>query len=218
MFSTFNTFNSNRVGIVTVLALKATVTDYSLRVKGSSTTVPTVDLVGNTLNNVGGVTMYKDATRGYVFNFTGANYLYFNSTVTTPTNVTRTYWVSTLTPNASGGNTISSSFFPNFFGNSSYLNVSPNFQMANQANITSTTPQTTTWIFYAVTVSSSTLSLYVNGTLQQSVSISNWGGDTSTIDIGAYKSTNFYTGYLDDIRQYPSVLSAAQILAIYNGA
>jgi hypothetical protein len=43
-------------------------------------------------------------------------------------------------------------------------------------------------------------------------------GDTTTIQLGNYTGTsNYYTGYMDDIRQYPYVLTNAQIVAIYNG-
>ena len=84
------------------------------------------------------------------------------------------------------------------------------------ASGTSTIAQTTNWTFYAITITSTHATTYVNGNLA-STATNSWGGDTSAIQFGANVGTNFYTGYIDDMRMYPYVLTTAQITAIYNG-
>jgi len=199
-------------GIV-IIAIKTSVLPaYSFRVKGNGTsTVPTTDIISSSLTNTGSVTMYNDSTRGYVFNFSGANYL--SIAVSTPVTSTKTFWVSSSTPTAGGGNVFSGNNYPIWFSGRTNLQANSNFP--NGTNVYSSKTQIITWVFYAVTTTATSTSIYVNGIFDVTASTT-YSGDTSPIQFGAYTGTSNYTGYLDDMRLYPSVLSDAQILSIYN--
>ena len=58
------------------------------------------------------------------------------------------------------------------------------------------------------------MSIYVNGSLQTSRSITGWNGDSAASFFGAYGSANFYSGYL---RMYPYALTSSQVSSIYAG-
>ena len=185
---------------------------YTFRVKAASTTVPTTDTTGvyqlfNTTNSNGGpVVAVADplGIRGYVFQFSGSNYL--SIFAKTPPTSTRTFWLYTTSPGANA-NVFSSTSCTAYFLGTMFLIT---------ASGTSTIAQTSNWTFYAITITSTHATTYVNGNLA-SIAANSWGGDTSTIQFGAYVGTNFYTGYIDDMRMYPYVLTTAQIAAIYNG-
>jgi hypothetical protein len=187
---------------------------YTFRIKGNNTaTVPTTDLNGIAITNTNGVTMFNDPIRGYVFNLSGNNFLRIN--VNEATNITRTFWASSSTPASGSGNVYSSINFPVLFFGGNRLTVAPNFP--NGERIVSSIIQTTTWVFYAITLSPTSLSLYLNGSLIADNTVNeSWGGDSTAIQFGAYDSGNFYTGYLDDMRLYSSVLTPKQISTIYN--
>jgi hypothetical protein len=216
-FSSYKSYGS-RVGIPNILLVVSppappSAPAYTFRIKGSSSTVPVTDYNGNTVTNNRGVTMFNDPIRGYVFNLLGSNFLSIN--VNESTNITRTFWASTSTPASGSGNVYSSSNFPVFFFGTDRLNVYPNFP--NGGRIISSIVQTTTWVFYAITLSPTSLSLYLNGSLVADNTVNeNWGGDSSTIQFGAFESGNFYKGYLDDMRLYSSILTPEQIRTIYN--
>jgi hypothetical protein len=159
--------------------------------------------------------MYNDATRGYVFRFSGSNYLQISAS--TLTNSTKTFWLSSSTPSTGQGNVFSSNNFAVWFQATSTLKFYP----GNSGTIyTSTTTQTITWIFYAITTSNTKTYMYINGSSSSNAGCNisaGWSGDTNPIQFGAYAGSNYYTGYMDDMRLYPSVLTSAEILQIYNG-
>jgi len=83
-------------------------------------------------------------------------------------------------------------------------------------------PATGTW-YYIVGVynsSTQTIALYINGTLQQSVSYTTgWKGTGSTL-VGRGKfsgnSTDYLNGVVDNARIYNSALTAAQVSTLYS--
>jgi len=200
-----------------VTAVPATSLPYTFRIIAATSwtgigAVPTTDVTGTyTITNTGSVTAVADPTgiRGYVFQFSGANYL--SVTATTPINSTRTFWLYSATPGAGGagyGNVFSTLLSPAYFNGTTQL---------TSGIVSSPYVQTTNWIFYAITFTSTTVSMYVNGTLV-STGANSWSGDTNPTLFGAYNTgTNYYTGYMDDMRLYPNTLTSAQISAIYNG-
>jgi hypothetical protein len=216
MFSTFNSLSSNISKNNIIEKVGGVVTGYTFKVKGSTSTVPTTDICGTTLTNFSSVIMYLDATRGYVFSFSGSNYLSIN--IATPTICTRTFWLSTNNTSFPGvdANVFTSSNFPIYFpANKMALNFAVNSQ-----NIDCTIQQGASWIFYAVTVTATNAYVYVNGSSVANVSSSyaSWSGDSTASRFGSYNGTgNNYTGYIDDMRMYPFVLSAKQIASIYTG-
>jgi hypothetical protein len=162
------------------------------RVKGNSSTIPTTDTKGTALVN-NGVVMINDAIRGFVFNFDN-NLLTIN--VPTPVSNTRTFWMSS--PNTSDGNPISSKLHPLYYNQSSPLIIAPGFPSNKlQTNIT----QGITWKFYAITVTSTRISIYIDGDYNPVFvsDISNWNGDTSITTFGGYNGGAGFTGYLDDM-------------------
>ena len=196
---------------------------YTFRIKATSTTVPTTDSTGlypiyNTTINTGGpVTAVADptGTRGYVLQFFGQNYL--SVFASSPVTSTRTFWLYSATPTAGSGNVFSSTNYPVFFNATTFLSIRPGFSAGGGATINSTVAQTANWLFYAITTTATTVTLYINGIRNASTTMTAYTGDTTTIQFGAYTGISFYTGYMDDIRQYPYVLTNAQIADIYNG-
>ena len=190
------------------------------RIKSFTSTVPITD-VDNifTLNNTGTVTCVPDPLNvrgGYVFQFSGSNYL--SISVNTPAISTKTFWVYTTTPSAGQGNVFSSTNYPVNFKTTNYLSALPNFlTVAN--NNPSSVSQPASWTFYAVTCTASSVNIYMNGSSVQVAtnSLTNFVGDTTDIQFGAYTASGYYTGYLDDVRLYPTVLTPAQMYAIYIG-
>lgn len=180
------------------------------KVKGSRTLAIPPTVHSYALTNTNSVTVHNDSIRGYVFKFSGNNFLSLN--VPTPIICTKTFWVSTSTPASGNGNVFSSVAYPVWFEGGNYL------KLRHGCSLISTQPQTSTWMFYAVTITSTSISLYTNGTANGTAVVTGWSGDTNAIVFGAYQNGNNYTGYLDDMRLYPVVLSPVQIQAIYNGA
>jgi prepilin-type N-terminal cleavage/methylation domain-containing protein len=73
-----------------------------------------------------------------------------------------------------------------------------------------------TWVFAAVTYDGSNLNLYKNGVLVSSASGIAPSNDTN-LTIGAFQASNFFQGYLDNIRLYNRALSPVEIQALYAG-
>jgi hypothetical protein len=193
------------------------VSGYVFQLNGGTASVPLKDSTNiYTITNTGPVSMANDTIYGYVFNFTGANYLTIQNTLTTPVTATRTFWLSTSTPSSGAGNVMSSNNWPNWFAQTNTFGSQASYPSGTR--ITAATSQTTTWKFYAVTVSSTQLAIYVNGntTPDATITPTSWTGDLSAIQIGAYQSGNFYTGYITKIRSYNFVLTPSQITALYN--
>jgi hypothetical protein len=197
-------------GIIVVAIVNVVhIDNYTFRVKSTTSVVPTT-VDGYTLTNAGGVTMVNDATRGYVFNLAGNNSLSIN--LATPVNSTKTFWVSTSTTGGSS-NVFSTTKMPIWFDNTTFLRASVNFNTTG-VNVISNVAQTSTWMFYAITTTATTTSLYVDGTLVSSVNVA-WTGDTATMFFGAYQGGNYLTGLLDDIRFYSNILTSTDIQTLY---
>jgi hypothetical protein len=139
---------------------------YSFRVKGFDLTVPISAYSGVPLTNTNGVTMINDPVRGFVFSFSGNNYLSLNPNQQFVSQ-TRTSWLSSPTPNAGNGAVFDSTRFVMYFESGTLLKLYPNFQCG--ASGFSNVGQGTTWIFYAVTLTEKTMNIYVNGRFITSV-------------------------------------------------
>jgi hypothetical protein len=236
-FSTFNSFTGSFKNQIIKLNISSSIIGgYTFRVKGTTSTVPTTDVSGTPiLNKLGNgistgslVTMYNDPSRGYVFSFSGSNYLQIN--LNSAAAHTKTFWVSSSTPESNYGTVFSSGYNPSFFGSTKFLLNSFYTSNGSSGFIETRTPPSTvsqgiSWIFYAVTVTatstaSTSTSLYINGVFSNTTQLPSgaplWANDAS-FQFGASGGDYRYTGYLDDIRFYPSVLSDTQILQIYNG-
>jgi hypothetical protein len=204
-------------------SLLADTSDYSLRLKATSNTVPSKDMVNNTITNLGNVTIFNDPLRGYVFSFSGSNYL--SLSVSTTNNITRTFWVKTYTPSSGSGNVFSSTNFPIWFSASTNLHAGFNYSSNNNNYISDPNNEGSVWVFYAVTIdysnsTDSKLSMYINGNTTPAVTTTYTSTSLTTdttIYFGDYSTTgNNYTGYLDDMRQYNYLLTPTQIQEIYN--
>ena len=92
--------------------------------------------------------------------------------------------------------------------------------IAGQIDYVGTKIQSTNWTHHAITTTSTQLKFYINGVPEYSTSTFSFSGDTNYNYFGSFSSgnTDNYKGYIDDMRLYPSALSAAQITQIYNGA
>jgi hypothetical protein len=213
-FSSFKSYGS-RIAIQNILIVVpppvVTTPAYTFRIKGNNTTtVPTNDPNGSPIINHNGVTMFNDSTRGFVFKFLGQeNYLRIDKT--TPSIFSRTFWVSTPSPQISLGNIFTNRLYPIFFGGDAKLNIK------GDANET-TFIQTSAWTHYGIVQNTNTINLYINGNLTQTFNGSYTDDASTSIYFGAY-SDGFqgnYTGLLDDLRQYSSALTSDQIMTIYN--
>ena len=184
---------------------------FTFRVSSNTATVPTTTTgTSYTITNTGSVAMINDATRGFVFSLTGGNCL--SVAVTTPLNTTKSFWLSSSTPASSGGNAFSTTKCPIWFNGGTFLKAGVNHP--SPTNVFSTIAQTSTWLFYTITTSDTTTTMYVNGTQVATASVA-WTGDTTTMYFGAYQGANFLTGRMDDIRFYSSILTATEINALY---
>lgn len=74
-----------------------------------------------------------------------------------------------------------------------------------------------TWTHVAVTFNNTVASFYINGLFSQSSNVTGVNTSAGAIYVGN-SSNNLYgfSGYIDDVRVYTSVLSASDISAIYN--
>ena len=199
-----NTFNKNK--------LPQPINNFTFRVKSTTTVVPTT-ANGYAVTNNNTTTMVNDGTRGYVFNFSGNNSLSIN--LATPLNSTKTFWLSSSTPQNGSGNVFSTTKIPIWFSSTTFLRASVNYPSGG--DVTSNVAQTSTWRFYAITTTPTTTSLYINGSLVTTLSVA-WTGDTDKMVFGAYQTNNVgnYTGLIDDIRFYSNILTSTDIMTLYN--
>jgi hypothetical protein len=119
--------------------------------------MPATDMSGNTITNTN-VSVVNDSTRGYVFQL-GSNFMSLN---VAPQSHSKSFWVSSATPTAGGGNVYSSNNFPIYFGGATHLIFSPAFTSGNLNGLTCGAVQTATWVHYVVTVNATTMNIYVN--------------------------------------------------------
>lgn len=186
--------------------------NYKLRLQAKLGMVPNYDKTGHyTITNNGNVIVINDAIRGNVFSFSGSNYLSVSALTTMSS--TRTFWAKTNTPTSGTGNVFSSTNLSILFNGTSNMNV-------KQGSTTIADPyyEGNGWVFYAVTITSTTLSIYVNGNLtpNKTTTISGWSDDNAAINFG-YGTTgsSYFTGLLDDMRQYNFALTPQQIQQLY---
>lgn len=184
---------------------------YVFRVKSFTSTVPS-QVNGLSLINTSDVSTVYDSKRGYVFSFNGLNSLKLN--IVTPIESTKTFWVSVGNPYNDFNNVYSSLARPIYFLRTSYLKSFVNFIHPSNTKVESNIPQTAEWMFYAVTTSASETKMYVNGVLVETKSVSSIQ-ETSPIFFGCYNNSAFYTGKLDDMRMYDSILPPAYIERMY---
>ena len=205
---TFTATATNSAGMSASSTASTSVSTYTFRVNSETSVVPTV-VDGITLVNSGAVAMINNGTRGFVFNFTGANHL--RLVATTPLSSTKTFWVS-ATP-AGSDNTFSTTKIPIWFNGTNFLRATVNFPTVG-VDITSTSSQNNTWKHYAITTSATSTSMYINGVLNATTAVA-WTGDTATMYFGSYQGTSNLTGLMDDIRFYESILTATEIQNLY---
>lgn len=90
----------------------------------------------------------------------------------------------------------------------------------NVAQSTSTV-STSTWTYVAMSFDGSTINLYVNGVLDGTTSyVSSVNTTTVAVSIGRRLSgtPGYYNGLLDDVRIYNQVLTADEIMTLYNSS
>ena len=198
-----NTFNKSK--------LLLPINNFTFRVKSTTSVVPTT-ANGYAVTNNNATTMVNNGTRGFVFNFAGNNSLSIN--LATPLNSTKTFWLSSSTPQTGSGNVFSTTKTPIWFNGTTFLRASVNYPSGGDA--TSNVAQTSTWLFYAITTTPTTTSLYVNGSLVSTLTVA-WTGDTDKMVFGAYQTNNVgnYTGLMDDIRFYSNILTPTDIMTLY---
>ena len=184
---------------------------WVFRVQSSTLAVPTT-VDGITLNNTN-VSMINDAIRGSVFNFGGNAFL--SLIQPTPVNSTKTFWLKMPIFTSGANNAYSTTKMPIWFNGGTFLTVAVNFGQGGSGDVVSTVAQTSgAWIFYAITTTASQTLLYVNGVLVRTGNLA-WSGDTSAINLGAYRGSSFLIGRMDDMRLYSSTLTASDINALY---
>lgn len=186
--------------------------NYTFKIIGNAAlTVPTTVNGYSLINN--GVTAVQLSRGAIALYFNGNSFLYMD--ITTPTVCTKTFWVRREIDNQVN-NVFSSSNHPTFFDNSIFLQTSVNFLTGGGANILSTISQKSTdsWKFYAITMSATKTSLYVDGNLNAEANV-NWIGDTSRIYFGAFEGGYKLTGWINDIRLYPTNLTPLEIRQLY---
>lgn len=192
-------------------------TNLIFSIKATGRSVPAKDYTGQySINNFANVVAAVDPAneRNYVFQFNGSNYL--SVIAKTPVNNTKTFWLYTEYASNGQGFVFSSINYTVWFPATNYLNWHTSFCLPDSKEYMSTIVQSTHWMFYAITTTETDSYIYINGVL-------NAGGpahfeeETSEIQFGAYTGANFYTGYIDDMRLYDTVLSVEQINGIYKG-
>ena len=212
-------------GIV-ILAYTPTVTPTYLttfNLSFSSSSVPTVDLCGNQLTNNNSVAIANDTIRGNVA-YMSSNNTSFSTNYATPSTFTRTFWYNPISITSGKNNTVSSKNLTMNFNSSSYLTATFNASTGIKTTISDITNRGTgSWTHYALTydLSTTTAILYVNGSQTAINSAVYYYGEANTVNaggicIGDYNATgNGASSYFDYIHVYNTLLSSAQISALY---
>jgi len=198
---------------------------YIARYKWTSST--TTDTTGTyTLTATGTTSIVStDATYGSVIRFPGStSYLTAASTMTSVTGTAPrsfSFWAKFDTKTALeylmsyGATTAGQNFYMTLPQSSSVLVTVTTASSLS----TTTTPNTGTWYFIAVTYSggsSGTVSIYVNGSLDSSGVLAQNTATTNRLNIGRYYNTaaNYFVGYMSDFRVYASPLTSTIISAM----
>jgi len=179
---------------------------------------------------VGTSSMYNDTNRGYVFNFNGSSYYRLNTSPVNTASTTLGFWI--YYTGQTTQNIICSTWWPVYYNATGKL-ASTIYYTGNGPELIESTAKTiNTWHHYTITVSSSFVTLYVDGVLDTSAnfaaSYTGWsrvsstnpnyandgfifGGGASS-PIGASPNLN---GLVDDVRVYGYTLSPKQVLYLY---
>ena len=93
-----------------------------------------------------------------------------------------------------------------------------NYKISAGAALVQTTADTTNYQHIVCTYDGSTQSIYVNGSLNASQTVSATVSVTQAASIGskAFASGAYWLGLIDDLALFSSVLTAAEVTAIYN--
>ena len=188
----------------------------------------------------GSSSMYDDNTRGYVFDFSGSSYYRLEKSPVNTASTTLSFWI--YYTGQTSQNIIDSIWWPVYYNDSGKLTSWIYFTGAGEeARLTESTQKPiNTWHHYAITISNTKISLYVDGSLNASASFTNYytegawqrvsstnpqytnsgfvfGGGAGTIEsISPIVGSNNFIGRLDDIRVYNVALSPSQVLDVYN--
>ena len=138
---------------------------------------------------------------------------YYNVRISPTTTGLTGYWYMDEGSGTTLNNAVSGGPAFTLYNSTFSSNVCPvvNYRVLDITN----TVTTSSWNFYAVTYDGTTAKLYKNGNLDVSVAATSTA-TPDTLQIGAYNGGSFLNGYLDNIRCYNTVLTQAQIQAIYN--
>ncbi len=79
-------------------------------------------------------------------------------------------------------------------------------------------PSVNNWHFLVVTQSGTGASLYIDGVLAASSTVTAIGNGSGDINIGRSGSGYYFNGKIDDVRIYNRVLSADEVYSLYNSA
>jgi hypothetical protein len=77
-------------------------------------------------------------------------------------------------------------------------------------------PSSNAWHHVAATQSGLNASLYIDGALCQSATVTALGNGAGTIDIGRFDNGYHFNGAIDDVRIYNRALSASEVQQLYN--
>jgi hypothetical protein len=230
-------YNGTIIGTVfeaLVLDISSASLMFSLKIE--SNTIPLKDDTNSyEISNNGGVsTVFDNRINDYVLLLTGRNNLKITEIIT-PVNCTRTFWAYTVNPTFEDGerryvrrHVLGSQRWPTYYAGSGGLKMESYTQY--QPIIKDSTTgrfHNFSWVFYAMTINSSSLSMYVNGNTTPvatgrvdtiEYSFQNWGGDHTPLQIGHLSGNASYGNEelrLSNIRQYSTVLSPEEIKNIY---
>ena len=173
-----------------------------------------------TLTQYKSLAIHNDATRGYVMN--GSNGCIFTNFFT-PQSYTKTAWVYLITATNSIANNVLSSN-----GSADFLYVDTTYRLVGGhtpgQNIVSDTINVPVgaWTHYAFSWNNSTrtFNMYRNGAVTNTrvmdATYNRTGNSSIALNIGRYTAdTQFWKGYLDNLRVYDVALTASNISALY---
>ena len=223
MLSSISTFQSiaNKNNIPT--STPPTTTGLEFYLSFGSGIVPTTDAYGYRLTKNGNPTMVNNGIRGNVF-YTDVPNQSISTNYPTPATFTRSFWMYFINSSTNVIEMVMSYNVPIYIYQG-VVNVGFNYNTTNN-NMTTTLPPSNVWVYYAVTYDRTTqqAKLYRDGTVVSTLSGFDYPGDGSGLNngggltIGDYVNAGSFgsNAYFDNIRVYNRVLSAAEILNIYN--
>lgn len=158
---------------------------------------------------------WTDGRRGKALSFNGASSYVSSPTISIANTITASAWV----------------YSTNFSQNGFVIgknNVNEQWELFFEATllrwrggapITDTTycniPTNSQWHHIAATQSGTDASLYIDGVLCDTGTVTAIANGSGTIDIGRFNGGYYFNGKIDDVRLYNRALSAVEILALY---